>query len=171
MNSISPNLNIMIKASEKASNLYLATDPDDRTNGKGKFLMEEAGIKCIVSRFFENENLDILKECNEGQGRSTIQESEQGTIDFAYNIHSQIGDKCVGAKINEKLQPLKTILKNGDQVEIITSDQSQPSPLWERFVVTSKVKSQLRRFFRSKKRDEYICLRGCSRIIWFKKKA
>ncbi len=77
-------------------------------------------------------------------------------VDFAYSIHSDIGDKCVGAKINEKLQPLKTILKNGDQVEIITSEESQPSPLWERFAVTSKVKSQIRRFFRSKKRDEYI---------------
>ncbi len=77
-------------------------------------------------------------------------------IDFAYSIHSQIGDKCVGAKINEKLQPLKTILKNGDQIEIITSEESQPSPLWERFAVTSKVKSQIRKFFRSKKRDEYI---------------
>ena len=77
-------------------------------------------------------------------------------VDFAYAIHSQVGDKCVGAKINEKLQPLKTILKNGDQIEIITSEDSQPSPLWERFAVTSKVKSQIRRFFRSKKRDEYI---------------
>ncbi len=77
-------------------------------------------------------------------------------IDFAYAIHSEVGDKCVGVKINEKLQPLKTVLKNGDQVEIITSIESQPSPLWERFVVTSKVKSQLRRFFRSKKRDEHV---------------
>jgi len=77
-------------------------------------------------------------------------------IDFAYAIHTQIGDKCVGAKINEKLQPLKTILKNGDQIEIITSEESQPSPLWERFAVTSRVKSQIRRFFRSKKRAEYI---------------
>ncbi len=77
-------------------------------------------------------------------------------IDFAYAIHTQVGDKCVGVKINEKLQPLKTILKNGDQIEIITSEESQPSPLWERFAVTSKVKSQIRRFFRSKKRDEYI---------------
>ncbi len=77
-------------------------------------------------------------------------------IDFAYAIHTQVGDKCVGAKINEKLQPLKTLLKNGDQIEIITSEESQPSPLWERFAVTSKVKSQIRRFFRSKKRDEYI---------------
>lgn len=78
------------------------------------------------------------------------------TIDFAYAIHSEVGDKCVGAKINEKMQPLKTILKNGDQVEIIISDESQPSPLWERFAVTSKVKSQLRRFFRFKKRDEHV---------------
>ena len=77
-------------------------------------------------------------------------------IDFAYSIHSEIGDKCVAVKINEKLQPLKTILKNGDQIEIITSEESQPSPLWERFAVTTKVKSQIRRFFRSKKREEYI---------------
>ena len=77
-------------------------------------------------------------------------------VDFAYSIHSEIGDKCVAAKINGRLQPLKTKLKNGDQVEILTSDHSQPSPLWERFAVTSKVKSQIRRFTRSKKIDEHI---------------
>ncbi len=77
-------------------------------------------------------------------------------IDFAYAIHSQIGDKCVAAKINDKLQPLKTILNNGDQIEIITSESSQPSPLWQRFAVTTKVKSQLRRFFRFKKKEEHI---------------
>ena len=77
-------------------------------------------------------------------------------VDFAYSIHSQVGDKCVGAKVNGKLQPLKTILKNGDQIQILTSEESQPSPLWQRFAVTSKVKSQVRRFFRTKKRDEHI---------------
>ena len=77
-------------------------------------------------------------------------------IDFAYSIHSEIGDKCVAAKINSNLQPLKSLLKNGDQVEILTSDDSQPSPLWERFAATSKVKSQIRRFIRSKKRNEHI---------------
>ena len=77
-------------------------------------------------------------------------------IDFAYAIHSQIGDKCIAVKINEKLQPLKTILNNGDQIEIITSVNSQPSPMWRRFAVTTKVKSELRRFFRSKKKDEHI---------------
>ena len=77
-------------------------------------------------------------------------------VDFAYSIHSEIGDKCVASKINGNLQPLKSILKNGDQVEILTSKESQPSPLWERFVTTSKVKSQIRKFMRSKKRDEHI---------------
>ncbi len=78
------------------------------------------------------------------------------SIDFAYSIHSEIGDKCVACKINGKLQPLKMKLKNGDQVEIITSLTAQPSPLWERFTVTNKVKSQIRKFMRSKKLDEHI---------------
>ena len=77
-------------------------------------------------------------------------------IDFAYSIHSEIGDKCVGCKINGKSHPLKTSLNNGDQVEIITSFNASPSPLWERIAVTSKVKSQLRKFMRSKKRNEHI---------------
>ncbi|MDC3089530.1 bifunctional (p)ppGpp synthetase/guanosine-3',5'-bis(diphosphate) 3'-pyrophosphohydrolase [bacterium] len=90
-------------------------------------------------------------------------------VDFAYAIHSQIGDKCVGAKINDKLQPLKTILKNGDQIEIITSENSQPSPLWQRFAVTTKVKSQLRRFFRFKKKEEYIIFGREILINYFQK--
>ena len=90
-------------------------------------------------------------------------------IDFAYAIHSQIGDKCVGAKINDKLQPLKTILKNGDQIEIITSESSQPSPLWQRFAVTTKVKSQLRRFSRFKKKEEHIIFGREILINYFQK--
>ena len=78
------------------------------------------------------------------------------SIDFAYAIHSEVGDKCVGCKINGKAQPLKTILKNGDQVEIITSLNANPSPIWERIAVTSKVKSNLRKFIRSKKKNEHI---------------
>ncbi len=90
-------------------------------------------------------------------------------VDFAYAIHSQIGDQCVAAKINEKLQPLKTILKNGDQIEIITSKSSQPSPLWQRFAVTTKVKSQLRRFFKFKKKEEHIIFGREILINYFQK--
>ena len=92
-------------------------------------------------------------------------------VDFAYAIHSQIGDKCVAAKINDKLQPLKTILKNGDQIEIITSETSQPSPLWQRYAVTTKVKSQLRRFFRFKKKEEHIIFGREILINYFQKES
>ena len=78
------------------------------------------------------------------------------SIDFAYAIHSEIGDRCIGTKVNGKMQPLNIKLNNGDQIEIITSEESSPSPLWKRFAVTSKVRSRIRRFIRSQKRDEYI---------------
>ena len=90
-------------------------------------------------------------------------------VDFAYSIHSEVGDKCVASKINGNLQPLKSILNNGDQVEILTSKDSQPSPLWERFAVTSRVKSQIRKFMRSKKRDEHTIFGKEILINTFKK--
>src|SRR5882724_4987003 len=63
-------------------------------------------------------------------------------VDFAYAVHSQIGDTCVGAKINGRLLPLRTELANGDQVEIVTSKAQTPSPTWERFVVTGKARAR-----------------------------
>ncbi len=79
-------------------------------------------------------------------------------VDFAYAVHSEIGDRCVGAKINGRLMPLKTRLQNGDQVEIITSKAQTPSPAWERFVVTGKARARVRRFIRLRQRDEYLNL-------------
>lgn len=79
-------------------------------------------------------------------------------IDFAYSIHSEIGNRCMAAKINGRMVPLRTILKNGDQVEIITSKSQTPSPTWERFVVTGKARANIRRFIRTEKRDEYVLL-------------
>ena len=77
-------------------------------------------------------------------------------VDFAYAVHSEIGDKCVGAKINRRMMPLRTELRNGDQVEIITSKAQTPSPMWESFIVTGKARSRIRRFVRSKEREQYI---------------
>jgi GTP pyrophosphokinase len=79
-------------------------------------------------------------------------------VDFAYAVHSEVGDNCVGAKINGRMMPLRTQLGNGDQVEIITSKAQTPSPTWERFVVTGKARSHIRRFIRSKERDQYVQL-------------
>jgi GTP pyrophosphokinase len=77
-------------------------------------------------------------------------------VDFAYAVHSEIGDHCVGAKINGRMVPLRTALKNGDQVEIITSKAQTPSPEWERFVVTGKARARIRRFVRLRQRQEYL---------------
>jgi GTP pyrophosphokinase len=79
-------------------------------------------------------------------------------IDFAYGIHSDVGDRCVGAKINGRIAPLNTRLGNGDQVEVITAKTQSPSPTWERFVVTGKARSHIRKFIRLQQRAEYITL-------------
>ncbi|MBV8888135.1 MAG: bifunctional (p)ppGpp synthetase/guanosine-3',5'-bis(diphosphate) 3'-pyrophosphohydrolase [Alphaproteobacteria bacterium] len=79
-------------------------------------------------------------------------------VDFAYAVHSQIGDTCVGAKINGRLLPLRTQLNNGDQVEIVTSKAQTPSPTWERFVVTGKARARIRRFVRTQQRTQYLDL-------------
>ncbi len=79
-------------------------------------------------------------------------------VDFAYAVHSEIGDTCVGAKINGRLVPLRSPLGNGDQVEIITSKAQRPSPTWERFVVTGKARARIRRFIRTQQRTQYLDL-------------
>ncbi len=77
-------------------------------------------------------------------------------VDFAYAVHSEVGDTCVGAKINGRIMPLRSELHNGDQVEIVTSRAQTPSPTWERFVVTGKARACIRRFIRTQQRQQYI---------------
>ena len=79
-------------------------------------------------------------------------------VDFAYAVHSDVGDTCVGVKINGRLVPLRTELQNGDQVEILRSKTQTPSPTWENFVVTGKARSRIRRFIRNQQRSQYIDL-------------
>lgn len=79
-------------------------------------------------------------------------------VDFAYAVHSGVGDKCVGSKVNGRIAPLNTKLVNGDQVDVITSKTQTPSPAWERFVVTGKARSHIKRFIRQQQRNEYVLL-------------
>ena len=76
-------------------------------------------------------------------------------VDFAYTIHTDIGDRCSGAKVNGQDVPLKTKLFSGDQVEIVLDDKNTISPLWIRFVKKEKVREKIRHFFRSKRRREF----------------
>lgn len=65
-------------------------------------------------------------------------------LDFAFEIHTQVGSKCIGAKVNNKLVPINYILKNGDQIEILTSAKQKPHEDWLRFAVTSKAKARIK---------------------------
>jgi GTP pyrophosphokinase len=65
-------------------------------------------------------------------------------LDFAFEIHTQVGSKCIGAKVNNKLVPINYVLKNGDQIEILTSAKQKPHEDWLRFVVTSKAKGRIK---------------------------
>src|SRR5436305_7187076 len=77
-------------------------------------------------------------------------------VDFAYAVHSQVGDTCVGAKINGRLMPLRHELQNGDQVEILTARGGTPSPAWERFVVTGKARARIRRHVAAQQRQNHV---------------
>ncbi len=79
-------------------------------------------------------------------------------VDFAYAVHSEVGNRCVGAKVNGRLVPLSTQLQNGDQVDIQTSKAQTPNPDWERLCVTGKARAHIRRFVRQQQRDDYISL-------------
>jgi len=79
-------------------------------------------------------------------------------VDFAYSIHSDVGNRCVGAKVNGKLVPLRYVLKSGDTVEIITSPSQKPSKDWLKFVKTSRAKTKIRQWFKTEEREKSISL-------------
>jgi len=74
-------------------------------------------------------------------------------VDFAYAVHTTLGDRCVGARVNGKVVPLRTRLANGDQVEILRSSAQTPDPLWDSFVVTAKARAAVRRHQRQRERQ------------------
>ncbi len=111
--------------------------------------------------FLENTKLEMYYDqvfCFTPRGSLIALPRGSTPIDFAYAVHSDIGNHCVGVKVNGTIMPLKTKLQNGDQVEIITSKTQVPSPSWEKFAITGKALSEIRRFTRAQKREEYIKL-------------
>ncbi len=76
-------------------------------------------------------------------------------VDFAYNVHSKIGDTCVGVLINDKNRQLATELQNGDQVKILTDPEARPRAEWEEFIVTGRAKAAIRRYIRQERQHEF----------------
>ncbi|MEO5335958.1 MAG: bifunctional (p)ppGpp synthetase/guanosine-3',5'-bis(diphosphate) 3'-pyrophosphohydrolase [Magnetospirillum sp. WYHS-4] len=111
--------------------------------------------------FLEHTKLEMFQDqvfCFTPKGDLITLPQGATPVDFAYAVHSEVGDHCVGAKINGAIVQLRTQLQNGDQVDILTSKVQTPSPNWERFVVTGKARSHIRRFVRQAEREQYLHL-------------
>jgi len=79
-------------------------------------------------------------------------------VDFAYAVHTDVGNRCVAAKVDRRLTPLRTVLRNGQTVEIITAKGATPNPSWVNFVVTAKARTAIRHYLKSLRRTEAIAL-------------
>lgn len=109
------------------------------------------------SQVLESFKLNLYQDeiyCFTPKGELKILPAGATAVDFAFEIHTQIGLKCIGAKVNGKIVNLDTHLKSGDQIEILTSKNQTPKIDWEKFVVTHKAKSDIRKFFNTEKRKQ-----------------
>jgi len=111
--------------------------------------------------FLENTKLELYQDqvfCFTPQGDLIELPNNATPVDFAYAVHSLVGDTCTGAKINGRIVPLNTKLQNGDQVEIKRTKNGTPNPNWERFVITGKARARIRRFIRAQQHEQYAHL-------------
>ena len=108
--------------------------------------------------FLEHTKLEMFQDqvfCFSPTGELIALPRGATPVDFAYAVHTEVGDTTVGAKINGRMAPLRTQLRNGDQVEIVRSEAQTPSPSWETFVVTGKARSAIRRYRAKQEQSQY----------------
>jgi RelA/SpoT family (p)ppGpp synthetase len=111
--------------------------------------------------FIENVKVDLFPdEVYVFTPRGEIRRLPKGAtpVDFAYSVHSELGDHCVAARIDQHLEPLNTPLQNGQTVEIITARHARPNAAWMNYVKTAKARSHIRNFLKNQREDEAIRL-------------
>jgi GTP diphosphokinase / guanosine-3',5'-bis(diphosphate) 3'-diphosphatase len=111
--------------------------------------------------FVENVKVDLFPdEVYVFTPKGEIRRLSRGAtpVDFAYAVHSELGDRCVAARIDQHLEPLNTTLKNGQTVEIITANSARPNAAWLNFVKTAKARHRIRGYLKNQREDEAIRL-------------
>jgi GTP diphosphokinase / guanosine-3',5'-bis(diphosphate) 3'-diphosphatase len=154
----------MHRASEYGFAAHWAYKQDDKPDGQAGWLrdlieiletshdaedvLENTRMAMYQDRIFAFTPKGALHQLPKG---STV-------VDFAYAVHTDLGDKTVGAKVNGRHVPLRTQLNNGDMVEILKSKAQEPQPTWLNFVTTGKARAAIRRHVRHRERDELIAI-------------
>jgi len=124
-------------------------DLHQKTNQWLQSLLESLSESADSVEFLEHLKVDLFpNEVYVFTPKGKILALPRGAtaVDFAYSVHTDIGNRCVAAKVNFELVPLRSELKNGDRVEIITAPHAKPNPAWLSYVITSKARSQIRHF-------------------------
>ena len=141
----------------------------DKNPPKYKWIQELVGLldeEAGADEFLEHTKMDLYHDqvfCFTPRGDLIALPRGATAVDFAYAVHTQVGENCMGVRINGKTRQLATELQNGDQIEILTSPDAKPRAEWESFVMTGRAKSAIRRFTRAQRVTEFTRI-GRARI-------
>lgn len=146
--------------------LYKSSGEDDASNGSYnranrwiKRLLEIQQHTNSSVEFVENVKIDLFRdEVYVFTPKGEIIELPAGStpVDFAYAVHTQVGNTCVACRINDRPAPLSQPLESGEKIKIITSEKSQPNPNWLNFVITAKARAAIRHYLKTQRHTESV---------------
>ena len=144
-----------------AAHWHYKRSRQDNSPPKYKWIQELVGLldeEAGADEFLEHTKMDLYHDqvfCFTPRGDLIALPRGATAVDFAYAVHTQVGESCTGVRINGKTRQLATELQNGDQIEILTSPDAKPRAEWESFVMTGRAKSAIRRFTRAQRVTEF----------------
>jgi GTP pyrophosphokinase/guanosine-3',5'-bis(diphosphate) 3'-pyrophosphohydrolase len=136
-------------------------DLHDKTTKWLESLVEMQSMSGDSSEFYEHAKVDLFPDevfVFTPNGKILTLPRGATAVDFAYAVHTDIGNRCVAARINREFAPLRTELQNGDQIEIVTAVIPNPNPAWLKFVKSGRTRSKIRHFLRSAHHDSSAAL-------------
>ena len=137
------------------------TELQQKTHSWLQSLLELQSASGEATEFLEHVKIDLFPgEVYVFSPKGKIFSMPKGStpVDFAYAVHTDIGNRCVACRINGDLMPLRSELRNGDQVEIITAAHANPNPAWLSYARTGKARAQIRHFMKNAQQDESVTL-------------
>ena len=137
------------------------SDLQQKTHKWLQSLLELQSASGDSAEFLEHVKIDLFPDevyIFTPKGKIMAMPRGATAVDFAYAVHTDIGNRCIACRINHELMPLRTELKNGDQAEIITALHANPNPAWLTYVKTGKARSQIRHFLKTMQYDESVTL-------------